>query len=187
MLISDKQHQANCQNAQHSTGPTSETGKQAVRFNALTWGLRTLALMIDGDLGADYQTMWNEMAAEWDPQTSGEYYHLESMANAHWRLIRLTRSETRVYDAHMSLKAELAMLERISVLRARLERAYASANDQLQRLQKDRPAKAAEAPATETSQPEAPKPAPATASPTPAATPDPPPDYVMSAPAPDTR
>ncbi len=196
MLISPKQQAANRENAQHSTGPKTEAGKEAVRFNALTWGLRTLALMIDGDLGADYQTMWNEMAEQWDPQTSGEYYHLESMANAHWRLIRLTRSETRVYNTRMGLKMELATLERISVLRARLERAYISANDQLRRLQKDRLAKAeAEAEAAKTAEAAKPeptragasKPAPAPVPPTPATTPDPPPDYVMSAPGPDTR
>jgi hypothetical protein len=41
MVISDKQHQANRQNAQQSTGPKAPEGKSAVRFNALTYGLRT--------------------------------------------------------------------------------------------------------------------------------------------------
>ena len=40
MLISRKQHQANRENAQHSTGPVSPEGKAAVRLNALTFGLR---------------------------------------------------------------------------------------------------------------------------------------------------
>jgi hypothetical protein len=39
MLISEKQHEGNQQNARHSTGPKTPEGKQAVRFNALTWGL----------------------------------------------------------------------------------------------------------------------------------------------------
>ena len=41
MIISEKQQQANQQNAQKSTGPTTPEGKNAVRFNALTYGLRT--------------------------------------------------------------------------------------------------------------------------------------------------
>ena len=41
MIISDKQREANRQNAQHSTGPKTTEGKAAIRFNALTYGLRT--------------------------------------------------------------------------------------------------------------------------------------------------
>ena len=41
MIISAKQQEANRQNAQHSTGPKTPEGKAAIRFNALTYGLRT--------------------------------------------------------------------------------------------------------------------------------------------------
>jgi hypothetical protein len=43
MLISDKQHEANCQNAQQSSGPKTPEGKAAVRLNALTHGLALVA------------------------------------------------------------------------------------------------------------------------------------------------
>ena len=46
MLISDKQHEANRQNAQHSTGPKTPEGKEAVRHNALTYGLRTRSMFL---------------------------------------------------------------------------------------------------------------------------------------------
>ena len=46
MIISEKQHQANRQNAQHSTGPNTPEGKAAVRLNALTYGLRTRGLIL---------------------------------------------------------------------------------------------------------------------------------------------
>jgi len=49
MLISEKQHQANRQNAQHSTGPTTPEGKTAVRLNALTYGLRARWLILPCD------------------------------------------------------------------------------------------------------------------------------------------
>jgi hypothetical protein len=57
MLISDKQQEANRQNAQHSTGPKTPEGKAAVRFNALTWSLRARSLMINADDPADYQRL----------------------------------------------------------------------------------------------------------------------------------
>jgi hypothetical protein len=49
MLISDKQKEANRQNAQHSTGPVTPEGKAAVRLNALTYGLRARSLLIPGE------------------------------------------------------------------------------------------------------------------------------------------
>ena len=50
MVISEKQQQANRQNAQQSTGPKTAEGKTAVRFNALTWGLRARSLMLPRDI-----------------------------------------------------------------------------------------------------------------------------------------
>ena len=46
MIISDKQHEANRQNAQQSTGPNTSEGKAAVRLNALTYGLRARSILI---------------------------------------------------------------------------------------------------------------------------------------------
>src|ERR1035438_10349479 len=37
MVISDKQREANLNNAQHSSGPKTPEGKAAIRFNALTY------------------------------------------------------------------------------------------------------------------------------------------------------
>ena len=55
MLVSDKQHEANIRNAQHSTGPKTEEGKAAVRMNALTWGLRAKSFLITGEDPAEYK------------------------------------------------------------------------------------------------------------------------------------
>jgi len=69
MLISSKQHQANRSNAQHSTGPTTPEGKAAIRFNALTYGLRTRATVIPDENAEEYSHLWDELEAEWQPQT----------------------------------------------------------------------------------------------------------------------
>jgi hypothetical protein len=97
MLISDKQHQANRQNTQHSTGPTSPAGKAAIRFNALTYGLRTRASILPDENAADYSQLWDELEADWQPQTRTERCYLETMVTSQWSLKRLAESELRIY------------------------------------------------------------------------------------------
>lgn len=141
MLISDKQHQANRQNAQHSPGPTSPEGKAAVRFNALTWGLRARSLMLDDEDPADYQQLWDDLEAEWQPQTHTERYYLEQMSMSQWLLTRTAASETRIRQAGLHLGTELELLDRIAAQRTRLERSFTSGMRELKQLQKERQAR----------------------------------------------
>src|SRR5271165_7577790 len=97
MLISDKQHQANRKNAQHSTGPKTPEGKAAIRFNALTYGLRTRASILPDENAADYSQLWDELDADWQPQTRTERCYLETMVTSQWLLKRVAESEQKVY------------------------------------------------------------------------------------------
>ena len=97
MIISDKQQQANQQNAQHSTGPKSPEGKAAIRFNALTHGLRTRATILPGENAEDYYKLWDELEADWQPQNRTELCHLETMVTSQWLLARVAQSESRIY------------------------------------------------------------------------------------------
>jgi hypothetical protein len=138
MIISEKQQQANRQNAKHSTGPKSPEGKKAVRFNALTWSLRARSLMIGSDDPEDYQRLWDSLEAEWQPQTHSERYYLEQMAASQWSLTRTAASESRIYDANLQLEKQLALLDRVSTQRVRLERSFTAAMRELKQLQKER-------------------------------------------------
>jgi hypothetical protein len=166
MLISENQQKANRHNAQCSTGPKTTEGKGAVRFNALTWGLRARQLLIGIDDLADYQQLWDALDAEWQPQTHSERHYLDQMASAQWLLTRAARNESRIYDANLQLEKQLALLDRVSVQRVRLERSFTAAMRELKQLQKDRQA----------------RPQPVVQSPLhpPAQPPVPSPDYVMS-------
>jgi hypothetical protein len=135
MLISDKQQEANRQNARQSTGPKTSAGKAAVRFNALTWSLRARSLMITGDDPAEYQQLWDDLEAEWKPQTHTQRYYMEQMCTSQWLLTRMACSESRVHDASMNCEARWALLDRISVQRTRLERSFTTAMRELERLQ----------------------------------------------------
>jgi hypothetical protein len=177
MLISEKQQAANRQNSQHSTGPKTPEGKDRVRFNALTWGLRARSLMLPSDNPAEYQLLWDALTAEWQPQTHTERYFLDQMCIAQWLLNRTADSENRIHQAGCNLGKELELLDRVDAKRARLERSFTTAMHELERLQLKREAKCRRQQPVQPEQTA--KPAPASAA-MPAGPQAPPPGYVMS-------
>ena len=94
MLISDKQHQANLENAQKSTGPTTPEGREAIRFNALTYGLRTRQTILERENAAEYSELGDERDADWQPQTRTERCYLETMVTSQWLLRRIAESDS---------------------------------------------------------------------------------------------
>jgi len=63
ILISDKQRGANCRNAQQSSGSVSSHGKQAVRLNALTYGLRARDFILPWEDPEEYKQLWDDLLA----------------------------------------------------------------------------------------------------------------------------
>ena len=175
MIISEKQQQANQQNAQKSTGPTTPEGKNAVRFNALTYGLRTRETILARENAKEYSDLWDELDADWQPQTRTERCYLETMVTSQWLLKRVADSETRIYETIAIGDQQFRMLGYVAKQRAQLERSFRSAIADMRQSQKERLAREPQPPQTE--QPA--KPASAAAS-KPAAPQAPPPDYVMS-------
>src|SRR5271165_2028654 len=170
MLISDKQHEANRRNAQHSTGPTTPAGKEAFRFNALTYGLRTRASILPDENAADYSQLWDELEADWQPQTRTERCYLETMVTSQWLLKRVAESEQKVYVFIAFGEHRFKMLAYAAKQRAQLERSFRTAIADMQQSQQERQARPEPQPA---------KPAPAPV-PKPAEPQAPPPEYVMS-------
>ena len=169
MLISDKQHQANQRNAQHSTGPTTPAGKAAIRFNALTYGLRTRVSILPDENAADYSQLWDELEADWQPQTRTERLYLETMVTSQWLLKRVAESEQKIYAYIDFGEIQFKMLAYVAKQRAQLERSFRTAIDDMKQSQKERQ--------TRQPQPATPAPAPVHKPANPAA---PPPEYVMS-------
>ena len=114
MVISDKHREANRQNAQHSTGPNTPEGKAAIRFNALTYGLRTRSTILEDENAADYSQLWDELEADWLPQTRTERCYLETMVTSQWLLKRVAESERRIYDGMAFGEKQLVMLAYVS-------------------------------------------------------------------------
>jgi hypothetical protein len=175
MLISDKQHQANVENAQKSTGPTTPEGREAIRFNALTYGLRTRQTILERENAAEYSDLWDELEADWQPQTRTERCYLETMVTSQWLLRRIALSERHIYAVIGNMEERFKMLAYVYKQRAQLERSFRTAVADMKQSQKER--KAIQTPPPQTEQPAKPASAPAAK---PAAPQAPPPDYVMS-------
>ena len=174
MIVSEKQQQANRLNAQHSTGPKTPDGKAAIRFNALTYGLRTRVTILDRENAADYYQLWDELEADWQPQTRTERCHLETMVTSQWLLARIAASEKLIYATIGVSEKHFVMLGYVARQRAQLERSFRTAIADMQQSQKERPARPQPQPA-QPAQPAKPVPEP------PSPKPDvPPPSYVMS-------
>src|ERR1035441_3597842 len=108
MIISDKNHESNRRNAQHSTGPTTPEGKKAASLNAVTYGLRTRSLIIHGENIADYWRLWDSLETEWQPETPTERLYLEGMSVSQWQLPTVPADQS-VSTPH-SLRATTATL-----------------------------------------------------------------------------
>jgi hypothetical protein len=175
MLISDKQHQANRRNAQHSTGPATPAAKEAIRFNALTYGLRTRASILPDENAADYSQLWDELEAQWQPQNRIERCYLETMVTSQWLLKRVAESEQKIYAYIDFGEIQFKMLAYVAKQRAQLERSFRTAIADMKQSQKERQT-AQSRPAQTGHSPQPQLPAPGERS-SPSA---PPPEYVMS-------
>jgi hypothetical protein len=174
MIISEKQQQANRQNAQKSTGPATPEGREAIRFNALTYGLRTRQTILPSENCAVYSQLWDELEADWQPQTRTERIYLETMVTSQWLLRRIAESEQDIY-LRLGNEAKFKMLAYVYKQRAQLERSFRTAVADMKQSQAER--KAIQPRPAQTEQPAKPAPAPVSK---PAAPQAPPPDYVMS-------
>ena len=175
MLISDKQHEANCKNAQNSCGPKTPEGKAAVRLNALIYGLRARTLIIPGENKEEYQQHYGTLVTELQPIDEVERMQVQQMAIAHWLLARIAYGESQIYQEDVPVERQLSLLRLVGTERTRLERSFYTALHELQRLQEKREAKAEKQHQANQTKP--------MAKPADHRQPEPPPAYIMQEPA----
>jgi hypothetical protein len=127
-----------------------------VRLNALKYGLRARDLIIFDEDPEEYEQLAADLEADWQPQNRTERLFLEQMAASQWLLARVSRGESRIYQAGIPIEKQFALLRDVAAQRTKLERSFTSAMRELKQLQKERkarpqpqpaqPAKAAPAP-----------------------------------------
>jgi hypothetical protein len=92
-MTTQKQRLANKRNAQQSTGPKTDEGKQRSSQNALKHGTYALESVIPGEDPADFDHLCTEFGERYLPDGPYERSLVRQMADAEWRMRRIMRLE----------------------------------------------------------------------------------------------
>ena len=100
------QQQANKENAQHSTGPRTDEGKQRTSQNALKHGLYATDPLIRGEDPDDFYQHGAELEYQLRPANAVEEDLVEQIIDITWRLKRCARIESAVINELYDTVAE---------------------------------------------------------------------------------
>jgi hypothetical protein len=129
---------ANRRNALKSTGPKTPEGKAAVSMNALQHGLRARTVVLPTENHQEFHQLCEDLEAEWNPQSRTEQFYLEQMAVSQWKLTRMEVGEATIFREASTSKNQTHLLESLWQAQGRMERSYARAQRELERLQNSR-------------------------------------------------
>ncbi len=131
-MSSQTQINANRENAQHSTGPVTEAGKEKVSQNRRVHGLTSGAFFFLTTENVNrYDALASSVYAEYNPQTDTEARLADSLIQHYWLVQRAINQQ----NLHFNDEKKLAIFLRYQ---ATHERAYYKAQKELIKLQKDR-------------------------------------------------
>jgi len=169
-MATDKQTEANRQNAQKSTGPRTAEGKARSCMNHLKTAIDAKSALIPGENPAELQARADRICAELKPATEAERHQVDIMIHCDWRALRYIRCEAEIWRS--SMESPLRRKEpnpvgygyslspiTFSRLDRRMEvneRLNNSARKELERLQSNRFAAEAAEPAPQPTETEAP-------------------------------
>src|SRR5262249_15608378 len=97
-MTSYRQIEANRRNALKSTGPKTETGKQASRSKAVRHGLTAETVIGALEDAQDYKAFEAGITADYDAQSAVERELVLRLASVLWRLRRATMMETGLFE-----------------------------------------------------------------------------------------
>ena len=152
--------QVNKANAQKSTGPRTDAGKQRSSLNALRHGLTGHTIVLPTEDQAAYQRHSQAFLDEYRPQGATETQLVQSITDIAWQLNRaaavetnlfslgITESEERIRASHPDAEAALAMalayrehnraFANIGIYRQRLAREFERTLILLRQIQTER-------------------------------------------------
>jgi len=129
---SQAQINANRENAQHSTGPVTEAGKEKVSQNRRAHGLAGgVAFFIGDEDPGNYLEFAASVYSEYNPQTDTEARLADSLIQHYW----LMQRAIRLQNENVGDDKKLALFLRYQTTH---ERSYYKAQKELIKLQKDR-------------------------------------------------
>jgi hypothetical protein len=93
-MTSERQAEANRQNAQKSTGPRTPAGKAVVALNGIKHGLLSRESLIKGESEAELVDFGKRLRAKLAPVGELELLFADRVISTAWRLRRLVAVET---------------------------------------------------------------------------------------------
>jgi len=96
-MSSERQTDANRENARLSTGPRTPAGKDVARWNALKHGLRAESVLIPGEAADDYHEFRQALVSELGPAGELEAVVVDRIVSLAWRLQRTGRVEAGLF------------------------------------------------------------------------------------------
>ncbi|HTS49656.1 MAG TPA: hypothetical protein VMH05_17005 [Bryobacteraceae bacterium] len=136
-------------NAQHSTGPRTEAGKQHSSLNALRHGLTAASPVLPSEDSASYESHRRQFMDEYQPATPTETQLVQELIDTSWRLNRIPHLEADLLARAANPPNEQARIDfdivdahrliaNLNVQGHRLSRQFQKALDKLREIQTDR-------------------------------------------------
>jgi hypothetical protein len=86
----------------------------------------------------DFHQLCNDLETEWQPQSRTEQFYVEQMAVSQWKLARVEVAEKSILEQEFSAQSQIPLVDKLWQCQHRLERSYARAQRELERLQNSR-------------------------------------------------
>jgi len=102
-MTSERQAEANRQNAQKSTGPCTAAGKAAVALNGIKHGLLSRECLLKGESEAELVAFGKRLRAKLAPVGELELLLADRVVSTAWRLRRLIAVETLLFNREHSV------------------------------------------------------------------------------------
>lgn len=152
-MASKAKNIANRGNAHNSTGPRTEAGKQASKYNRTRHGLAGKQIVIQNEDPAAYEALRNDLIHAYDPANAAELALVEEIAQNFWRIQRGRALEAEAFkmysagaDPIIGFQTGRNEFDNIRRYMGAIERAYHRALTQLALEQKERRKREAQAP-----------------------------------------
>jgi hypothetical protein len=130
-MTSFRQITANRRNAQKSTGPITEEGKQQSRCNAVRHGLTAETVIGALEDAEDYKAFEAAITADYDAQSAVERELVLRLASLLWRLRRATTIETGLFGIQAQQLSEAEPKPQVSPASREVVRALFGPREQV--------------------------------------------------------
>ena len=136
-------------NAQHSTGPRTESGKQRSALNSIKHGLTAATVVLPSEDPAQYEAHRHQFFDEYQPATPTETQLVQELVDTAWRLNRIPLLEANVLARAENPPTEQAgidfdivdahrLIASLNLQGARLSRQFQKTADKLYEIQEVR-------------------------------------------------